>query len=193
MLGSKVYRKICLYLSRFKNFLLIKEHSVKIGKGCTLNGVIYFSGKNRIKIGDNVRINSGKYYNVIGGDERTILRTLDMGEIIIGNRCGISNSTFISATSIIVEDDVLIGGNCKIFDTDFHPLDANKRISKENSNIKSKPIVIKIGAFIGAHSIILKGVTIGENSIIGAGSVVTKDIPSNEIWGGNPAKFIRKV
>ena len=56
-----------------------------------------------------------------------------------------------------------------------------------------KPVHIKENVFIGAHSIILKGVVIGENSIIGAGSVVTKSIPSNQIWAGNPAKYIRNV
>lgn len=57
----------------------------------------------------------------------------------------------------------------------------------------TSPVVIKDGVFIGAHCIILKGVTIGEKSIIGAGSVVTKSIPDGEIWAGNPAKFIRRI
>ena len=55
------------------------------------------------------------------------------------------------------------------------------------------PVVIKDGAFIGAHCIILKGVSIGEKSVVGAGSVVTKSIPDGEIWAGNPAKFIRRI
>lgn len=193
MLIIKIYRKICLYFSRLRNLWLIKKYGVKIGEKCILNGTIYFSGKCSIKIGNNVRVNSGKNYNVIGGASRTIFRTINNGKIIIGNRCGISNSAIISQSSIILEDDILIGGNCKIFDTDFHPLDTDKRISNQNTFVKSKPIHIKSRAFIGAHSIILKGVTIGENSIVGAGSVVTKDIPSNEIWAGNPAKFIRKI
>jgi len=59
--------------------------------------------------------------------------------------------------------------------------------------VKSAPIVIEDGAFVGGSSLIMKGVTIGRHSIVAAGSVVTKDIPPNEIWGGNPAKFIRKL
>ena len=58
---------------------------------------------------------------------------------------------------------------------------------------KCAPVVIEDNVFIGARCIILKGVTIGENSVVGAGSVVTKSIPANEIWAGNPAKFIRKI
>ena len=66
-------------------------------------------------------------------------------------------------------------------------------MQRPDTHIKTKPILIKEGAFIGAQSIILKGVTIGKHSVVGAGSVVTKDIPDGEIWGGNPAVFIRKV
>lgn len=56
-----------------------------------------------------------------------------------------------------------------------------------------RAVTIREGAFIGAHCVILKGVTIGKNAVVGAGSVVTKSIPDNEIWAGNPAKFIRKA
>lgn len=81
-----------------------------------------------------------------------------------------------------------------IFDTDFHSLDWRDR--KDGTDItkrKKASVVIKDLAFIGAHSIILKGVTIGEKSIVGAGSVVAKDIPDGEVWAGNPAKFVRRV
>lgn len=67
-------------------------------------------------------------------------------------------------------------------------------MSKDDQKCKNNaPVVIEDNVFIGARSIILKGVTIGENSIVGAGSVVTRSIPSNQIWGGNPAKFIRNL
>lgn len=80
-----------------------------------------------------------------------------------------------------------------IFDTDFHPISYQSRILNDQSKIKSVPVRICRGAFIGARSIIMKGVTIGEYSIIGAGSVVTKSVPSNEVWAGNPARFIYKL
>lgn len=60
-------------------------------------------------------------------------------------------------------------------------------------NTNNKPVIIGDNVFIGAHSTILKGVTVGNNSIVGACSVVTRSIPENEIWGGNPAKFIKKI
>jgi acetyltransferase-like isoleucine patch superfamily enzyme len=84
-----------------------------------------------------------------------------------------------------------VGGGTKIYDTDFHWLEFEKRISEPGG--KTAPVIIKDGAFIGAHCIILKGVSIGEKSIVGAGSVVTKSIPDGEIWAGNPAKFIKRV
>ena len=81
----------------------------------------------------------------------------------------------------------------KIYDTDLHSVDAG--IRSGNGDLAHKAtavVVVKDNAFIGAFSIILKGVTIGENSIIGAGSVVTKWVPDNQILAGNPAKFIRE-
>ena len=81
-----------------------------------------------------------------------------------------------------------------MFTSDFHSLDPIIRAGGEDqANKKRAPVVLCDNLFIGAHSTILKGVTVGENSIVGAGSVVTKNIPANQIWGGNPAKFIRNL
>ena len=114
------------------------------------------------------------------------------GNIIIGNNVGISNSTIWSNKQIVIEDNVLIGGSCKLWDTDFHSIDFNLRNTKHDSG-NVKPILVKKNVFIGASSIVLKGVTIGENSIIAANSLVSKNIPANEIWGGNPIKFIKNL
>jgi acetyltransferase-like isoleucine patch superfamily enzyme len=119
-------------------------------------------------------------------------------DFLIGNNVGISNSTFVCCKNIIIEDDVLIGGSCRFYDTDFHSLDYVSRTNAykngiPDDNIESAPILIKKGAWIGGICLILKGVTIGTKSVIGAGSIVSKDIPDNEIWAGNPVKFIRKL
>lgn len=79
----------------------------------------------------------------------------------------------------------------KIYDTDFHWTDYEARMNQQGS--KTAPVIIKSGAFIGGHSIILKGVTIGEKAAIGAGSIVTSNVPDCEIWAGNPAKFVWKI
>lgn len=148
--------------------------------------------KRSISIGINCEFRSGKAYNIIGGDSRLILRTINEGKIEIGDDVGISNSAIISQHHIIIEDGVMIGGGCKIWDTDFHSLDSKKRKMYPDTDVKTERIRIKSGAFIGGNCLILKGVEIGENAIVGAGSTVTKFIPKNEIWAGNPAKFIRK-
>ncbi|MNR14199.1 Maltose O-acetyltransferase [compost metagenome] len=88
---------------------------------------------------------------------------------------------------------MFIGGSVKIWDTDFHSINPHIRTASIDNDIRTKPVFIDDYAFIGGGSIILKGAKIGKNSIISAGSVVTKEVPSNEIWGGNPAKFIKKI
>lgn len=177
---------------RIINLITMKKKQINIGKNFEMWGVVRFypAKKQSIVIGDGFKANSGMRHNPIGGDSFCILRTLGKGRIQIGNNVGISNCAIVSSDSIDIGNHVMIGGSVKIYDTDFHWLNYYKRISESGS--KTKPIKIKDGAFIGAHSIILKGVTIGEKSIIGAGSVVTKDIPDGEIWAGNPAKLIRK-
>ncbi len=173
------------------NIFQLKRNRVQYASSMEIRGKIYIRGR-RICIGENVAINSSFRANPIGGDGRTILRTNGDGEIIIGDNTGISNSSIIAYCSVKIGKNVLIGGSCKLYDTDFHSLDIETRTKKTLEDIVSKPIIIEDGVFIGAHTIILKGVTIGENSIIGAGSVVTKSVPAGEIWAGNPAKLIRK-
>ena len=89
--------------------------------------------------------------------------------------------------------NVQIGGNVRIFDHDYHALDPEVRRSGEDYwNVKTRPVVIGDDVFVGTNSIILKGVIIGDRSIVGAGSVVSCNIPADEIWAGNPARFVKK-
>jgi acetyltransferase-like isoleucine patch superfamily enzyme len=158
-----------------------------------IKGTPFIRNKGNFVINKGVRINSRYSANPIGGQTFSTFIIRKNAELTINKNAGISNSTIICWKKITIGENVYIGGDCKIYDTDFHSLNFEKRISKNDDEVKTEPIYIEAGAFIGSGSIILKGVTIGENSIIGAGSVVTKDIPSNEIWGGNPARFIRRI
>lgn len=178
---------------RLMNKIVLSRHQIKHGKNLMINGFARFCGNYNVTFGDDCRINSGREFNVIGGDTQCSFVCQKSGQIEIGNRVGISNSTIVSFSKVTIEDCVLIGGGCKIYDSDFHSIDFEHRMQRPDTHIKTKSILIKEGAFIGAQSIILKGVTIGKHSVVGAGSVVTKDIPDGEIWGGNPAVFIRKV
>ena len=150
-------------------------------------------GHGRIEIGDGCCFNSGRIYNLIGGDDVCSLVAVEGGSLKIGKRCQISNAAMVASVGIELGEDVFIGGGVKIYDTDFHPLDSRQRIEYRNEHTRRKPGSVGDGAFIGAHSIILKGVSIGKRAVIGAGSVVTKNVGDDEIWAGAPARLIRKV
>lgn len=186
----KAYYYICFFVNRFK----LKLKKIKYGKNLKIYGIVHIYGiKKRISIGENVILRSGTSTNPLGGSDKLKLAVSENGIIRIGDNVGISNSCIRSYSSIIIDNDVYIGGDCKIYDTDFHSVKYEDRIRYHDYNKKSAPIHIKKGAFIGAHSIILKGVTVGERAVVGAGSIVTHNIPDDEVWGGNPAKFIKKI
>ena len=190
---KKLIRIFFAMPNKFYNFLVLKYYNVSYNKDLKINGRLFCvsNSKNGIIIGKGVSINSCRSSNPIGGDTKTQLFAKGNAMIRIGDGSGISNATLFACESIVVGKNVFIGGSTKIYDTDFHWIDFKERISKKDGI--TRPVEIKDGAFIGAHSIILKGVTIGEKSVVGAGSVVTKDIPNGEIWAGNPARFIRKL
>lgn len=181
-----------MLLYKIWNMIVLKRKRVVYGKKLTINGRIYIHGKkSTVRIGNNVTINSSSSMNPTSGFMHTHLRAEKHGSIIIGDSVGISHANIMSESSVVIEDNVLLGSGVKIWDTDFHPIDFDDRVNHKQS--KTSPIRIKEGAFIGACSIILKGVTIGKHSVVGAGSVVTKNIPDNEIWAGNPARFVGKI
>lgn len=192
-----IYKKIRTIKEKYIllfNIIQFKINNVEIRR-CDVK---YIKGKMKIRnlgdivIGGNVTINSGAIYNLTGGQEYTSFLVFEGGRLEIHDNVGISNTSICSKNKIIIRSNVLVGCNCKIWDTDFHSINFKDRLI-DSANIKAEPIEIKSGAWIGGYSIILKGVTIGENSIVAAGSVVTKSIPDNEVWGGNPAKFIKDL
>lgn len=156
--------------------------------------VMVARGAKGMSIGKNFAMNNGISHNPIEMPQPCTF-FVDRGcSLIIGNNVGISQTALIAHADISIGDNVKIGGGTCVYTSDFHSLNKDlRRTGKDLKNRKSAPITIENNAFIGARCIILKGVTIGENSIVGAGSVVTKSIPANEIWAGNPAKFIRKI
>jgi acetyltransferase-like isoleucine patch superfamily enzyme len=156
-------------------------------------GVLVINNKGIMEIDQSARINSSKFKNVIGGDTRSSIVVKKGAALKIGRNFRMSNSAIYCAQQITIGDNVMIGGSCKIWDTDFHSLDPMKRLDNPNENYRTEAIQIGNNVFIGANTIILKGVEIGDNVIVGAGSVVAKNIPAGEIWAGNPAKLIGKV
>ena len=185
-------RIILLYIE----YLFLK---FKYRKKVKFNGftICHTFADSEIAFGDNkdgmfTTINSSSFSNMVGLYQRTIIVARYGGKISIGNGCGISGTTIYAMNSIKIGNNVLIGGNCKIIDNDFHPLPASQRINQKVENITTKPIEIGDGCFIGANSIILKGCKLGKNCVIGAGSVVSGTFPDNVIIAGNPAKIIKE-
>lgn len=186
-------RKILRVLSfEMYNLIILKKHNINYGNDLLINGKIYVRNKGVCKLGDSVTINSGKKINSIGYNEKMYFTILKNAKLIIGNNVGMSNVNVFSQTKITIGNNVIIGGGTNIWDTNFHSINFSERIVDKDSNIKSLPIIIEDNVFIGANCTILKGVKIGRGSVIGASSVVGKSIPSNEIWAGNPIKFIKK-
>lgn len=151
---------------------------------------LLLKGNGKIKFGKNFQNGvSAAHYTY-----STYNYLLAMGkdsEITFGDNVVMANGATIQAVSkITIEDDVMIGINCMLVDTDGHDLDPEKRMT---GDIKSAPITIKKNVIIYYNSVVFKGVTIGENSVIGACSVVTKDIPPNVFAAGSPAKVIRSL
>ena len=175
--------------------LLLKLMKIKYGKKLLLKGIpVIISQKgSTIEIGNNVTIKSSFLSNLIGLYQRTIIvaRT-NNSKIKIGNNVGMSGVTIYARNSIEIGDNTLIGGNTKILDNDFHPLEINDRNNDIKEKIKSKPIKIGKNCFIGCNAIILKGTTLGDGCIVGAGSVVSGTFDANSVIVGNPGKVVKK-
>lgn len=183
-LWSLHFRALQFYFLRKSTFVKVKGR------------VRLFVGRDSIlDLGEGIRINSDFKSNPIGGSTFTNLYVDNGAKLTIGSNVGLSNTTVFCKCSISIGERTLIGGNVVIYDTDFHSVNYiyRRENSLDTANISSSPVEIGSDVFIGAHSLILKGVEIGDFSIIGAGSVVTKKVPSGEIWAGNPARFVKKI
>lgn len=151
----------------------------------------------KIIIHNYVTIISNTKYNVAGINHRAIISTVADGAIIeLKEGSGISGSSLVCAKEIILGEHSGLGVNSNIYDTDFHAIDPIKRMNQRSLSdlsIMSSPVKIGNHVWVAANCLILKGVVIGDNAVIGAGSVVTKSIPANTIWAGNPAKKIKSI
>lgn len=145
-----------------------------------------------LTLGKNIVINSGLRLNPTSFGNKSAI--IVKGQLSIGSHVGISNSIIYCSHEIVIGDNVLIGSNSKIFDTDFHDIDSTRRIAVGDQDVGFGPVRIGKGVFIGANSIIGKNVKIGDGAVIGAGSVVFNQIiPERTIWIGNPARYLKNV
>lgn len=183
--------------------LVMKMTKTEYGKDLLLKGVpIIFNKKGaKLKIGEHVTIKSSFLSNLVGLYCRTIIVTRSSGAVIeIGNNVGISGATIYARKGIYVGDNTCIGGNCKILDNDFHPVEAETRNDLlrdckggDSEQVPSKVIHIGKNCFLGCNSIILKGTVLGDGCVVGAGAVVAGIFEDNCVIAGNPARVIKRL
>jgi acetyltransferase-like isoleucine patch superfamily enzyme len=164
---------------------LFRYRCARVGRRLYLEGPQpLFLGNGRIDVGDDVHVGSPCTWEVAAG-----------AELIIGNRVSVNYRNVIGvARSVRIGDDTLIAGDVVIFDNTNHPVAPARRLAGEDvTGAEIAPIVIGRNVWIGLHSIIMRGVTIGDNSVIAAGSVVTKSVPPNTLVAGNPAVPIKQL
>jgi acetyltransferase-like isoleucine patch superfamily enzyme len=183
-----VKSKISIFRGNFYVRIYSFFNGIKLGNNIVFCGkpIIRRYPYSSISIGNNCKFRSD-FTIALGYNKKCIILTrLRNSQIIIGNDCGFNAVVISACESISIGNNVLIGYNTKIIDYDGH---SSEDIEKPG---QIKPVVICDRVFIGMNVTILKGVTIGENSVIGANSIVVKDIPANVIAAGNPCKVIRQ-
>ena len=179
---SCILTKIIFVFSgiRFKTFKSYGIPHVHLSGGATvIIGKDFLMGNSILTSASGVK---GKCKIHVGKDSN----------LYIGNNVGINLTTIECFNNIHIGNGVRIGFGTHIMDTDFHSLDPKVRLGLDNQ-VHTAPIIISDKVFIGAHCFVMKGVTIGEGAIIGACSVVTKDIPPYSIAVGNPAKVVKYI
>jgi acetyltransferase-like isoleucine patch superfamily enzyme len=191
--------KIRNELSRWLTYphvrLLFALNGIPWGHGWCFYGVPIIQ-KHRhsvMRFGSGFSLRSSTRSNPLGPNHPVIICTWQAGAVLeIGANFGMTGGILCAAERITIGDNVAVGANTSILDTDFHPLDPEQRRVKP-SEARTGAVVIEDDVFIGMNCLILKGVTIGEGSVVGAGSVVTRGVPQGVLVAGNPARIIREL
>ncbi len=200
MKGQIVKRLLSRIKQTWWNWTVIpslRASGVEIAERVRMQGkpIVSLARNSRIQIGARCVLCSDSQFNALGINHPIVIRTLRQGaEIVIGEDTGISGGSICAASSIRIGAGCLIGANVILADTDFHAIGpSSRRYNSNPDEIAVAPIVIEDNVFIGADVFILKGVTVGRNSVIGAASVVTRDVPENSVAAGNPARVVRRL
>lgn len=178
------------------NRIKLQAFGIEYDKNCQIMAhcTIITGRSSQVSIGKNFRLVSSDLINPLCKNKACI-NVSENACLQIGDNCGMSSPTIWVRKSVKIGNNVNLGGGCLLFDTDAHSLNYLHRRNgiTDMANRIDKEIIIDDDVLVGANTIILKGVHIGARSVIGAGSVVTKDIPEDSIVAGNPAKVIKKI
>lgn len=168
---------------------------VQIGAGWRCYGlpIVQKHRESVMMFGARAHFRSHVRSNPLGPAHPCILSTRRAGAVLrVGDDFGMTGGAIVCEEAITIGNCVTVGANSVIADTDFHPLDPDERFAAP-LNGATAPIIIEDDVFIGMRVLILKGVRLGQGCVIGAGSVVTRDIPPYAIAAGNPARVLRSL
>lgn len=180
------------------NKLMFWSADVKFGKNMKVYNRFYLKKypNTKLTIGDNFIINSGEAINPIYRNIRGCFCLTGNGELTIGDNVAMSSPYIRATTKVTIGNNVKLGALVSIFDTDSHHMNYLERRDENkysSQGVLAAPVTIEDDVWVGAFTTILKGVHIGARTVIGANSVVTKDIPSDCIAAGNPCRVIRMI
>lgn len=191
VLGAKW--RVTSLLGRF----YLKFHGVVVGDDVKILGWVslYRGQGDGVAVGNRVVFSSDNNANPINKSDFLKLALLSSeATISIGDDSGVSSCVIAAKNSVTIGCRVLIGAGVKIMDTDFHLIEPyDRRYNRQRKEIPTSPVTIGDDVWLGAGAMILKGVTIGNGSIIAAGAIVTSDIPPGVIAGGTPARVIKHI
>lgn len=168
----------------------LRLRGAEVGKNVRCNGFPYVKIRpgGRLIIGDNVSINASRWANAHVTAGSTNFYVERGATLLLEQGVGVSGTRFVAIKGIEIGTGTLVGAGCLICDSDMHEVPLGS-----SESVKSKPIKIGAGVFVGAMSIILKGVTIGDGAVIGAGSVVAKSVREGVLAAGNPARVVKSL
>ncbi|MBL0710395.1 MAG: acyltransferase [Colwellia sp.] len=187
------WQNTSLFVNSAYSKAIFNLRGVSIGHGCKFFGKTFtkFHPDSIINIGSNCTFRSSFSSNTIGLKQKCFLSAGRGAYLFIGDDCGLSGTVISAEKSIIIGERVFCGANVTICDSDRHPIDSILRAKGGKGDVA--PVCIENDVWIGMNSVVLKGVSIGKGTVIGANSVVNKDIPANVIAAGVPAKVIRNI
>jgi acetyltransferase-like isoleucine patch superfamily enzyme len=177
---------------RLASALLRLRREGRFGPGLRVFGwpIVRCAPGSTLVVGRNAVLISDSRFSEPGVSHPCVLRTLRSGaSLTIGDNVGMSGCSVCAAERVSIGDECLIGADVLIADTDFHRVDPEGRRWRKDG-VSTASIHIGRNVFIGARSMVLKGVNIGDDAVVGAGSVVTSDVPAGAVAAGSPARVI---
>lgn len=194
---GKYIRRVKNKLSCYKNRIKLSLFGFKYGENCIVHGHLglRLASDSIVEIGDNFYLSSGNHINPLAKNIQGHICVNEGAKLVIGNNVGMSSPVLWAHKSITIGNNVKFGANVTIMDSDAHSMNYihRRELLVDMAHKADAEVVIEDDVFIGMNTIVLKGVTIGTRSVIGAGSVVVKSIPADCIAVGNPAKVIKRL